>query len=263
MNYQKHFQSATIGMNPKNITQCVDWRTQLVDNTNWMSVPWASVWQFAVILSVFEELLQNNLDNTIREELFNEFLISIWWKANFNYHVDQHSIDNNKNLSNTFKHWCGHIWLIVSPENREEYWLSKDSWDFIEKKVSDFVDSKNIVNLQWNHDEQWAIIITSLNYTISANYNSTQFFIYTQWASQTYYNNLSPRLLERFSNIDVNETELADKFNLNMDQSAWRTLLKLTKKDNFPLHIINHNNKWKIEKVQNLELKKLLELLWI
>ena len=251
-------------MQSDNISQCVDWRTLLADNTNWMSVPWASVWQLAIILAVIEELIWGaDVNDVHREELYTIFIALIWGIQNFNYHIDQHAVDHNKKNPNKFKHWCGHIWLLVSAENRQEYWLTVDSANFIEKKVLENINSKNIVNLQWNHEELWVAIISSEKYTISPNHDGKQFFVYNQWASHKFFRRIAWDLKNKYPNLDIDLDVLTETFNIQMDRSAARTVLKLTGKKDFPLYIINHDSRWKIDEIQNIILTELYTILWM
>ncbi len=168
----EHVKVASFYMKNPQISQCIDWRRTQKESNFWMSIPWWGVGQLAVMLSVLEETIISK-EKDFKEKALNILFDVVGWEDNLSFHTDEISKDKCNWI------WCGHLSLLLEPEARKIYWLSDESTSFI-LGVLDLHKDKPLVNvLKGWHSELWILKVYSTHYSVHANYNWKQYFIYT------------------------------------------------------------------------------------
>ena len=185
---------------------CIDWRE---DTLNSPSYPWGELWK---VIAIYKSMLDSSLwirrTKTIIkkyiDERFPEWLPYHW--ANwYIYNADK----------------CGHFNEIKT--NPKKYGLSKEDINLFERYIAKYPNEK-VNDLEWDHNEQWAIIISSPDKTVNSKWEEweSDYFVFNEWyeksknpeISTNIWNiwNLSPKVISRIEkNLNFVDEEHFEK----------------------------------------------------
>ena len=159
--------------------QCIDGRRTDKESNFSPSVAWAHIWQLAAALAVLEETSIPQTRTDYKDAVLDILIKYAGWVDKFSFHNDDGHCEK-------WEIGCGHINLLLSDKTREKYGLSDRSAVFIKNTMDNMEtpsdnDKMPIINtLHWGHKEKWVLIVRWEHYSVHANVDNHQLFVYTQ-----------------------------------------------------------------------------------